>query len=250
MHWIRVNFKGRKVWGACDANGQLVVERGLVSMRYSDKEGSKLYSAGAAKISRITGEVPVELAAGTAQDSSAPRAAKKSSSGRGSGFGSAGTRTAAQAAAAKMSAAEQIAAIPDGTHVAFTDGACKGNPGPAGAGAVVKVAGGETLEEGRYLGIATNNVGELTAVGMALDLLEGAGVNTADPVVLFTDSKYTLGVLTQGWKAKANKELILSLRETVSKWPNLDIRWVAGHVGITENERADELAGNAVIARA
>lgn len=250
MHWIRVNFKGRKVWGACDDNGQLVVERGCVSMRYSDKEGSKLYSAGAANIGRITGEAPVELAAGTAQDSSAPRAAKKKSSGRGSVFGSAGTRTAAQAAAAKMSASEQIAAIPDGTHVAFTDGACKGNPGPAGAGAVVKVSGGETLEEGRYLGIATNNVGELTAVGMALDLLEGAGVNTADPVVLFTDSKYTLGVLTQGWKAKANKELILSLRATVAKWPNLDVRWVAGHVGITENERADELAGNAVISRA
>ncbi|MCP4808972.1 MAG: reverse transcriptase-like protein [Proteobacteria bacterium] len=133
-------------------------------------------------------------------------------------------------------------ALPEGTHLVFTDGACHGNPGPAGSGAVVNIAGGPTLEKSKALGIATNNVGELTAVGMALDLLEQGEVPKDATIALFTDSKYTMGVLAQGWKAKANRELILEIRGRLKDWPNLEINWVAGHVGVPENERADELA--------
>ncbi|MBW1879525.1 MAG: reverse transcriptase-like protein [Deltaproteobacteria bacterium] len=124
----------------------------------------------------------------------------------------------------------------------FTDGGCRGNPGPAGSGAVVVLPDGRRGEASRALGRATNNVGELTAIALALDLLEGAGVSESEPIALFTDSSYANGVLTRGWKAKANRDLILGLRERLTRWPNLTVYWVAGHVGIPENERADALA--------
>ena len=107
---------------------------------------------------------------------------------------------------------------------------------------MVKLADGTVLEDSRHLGIATNNVGELTAIDMALDLLSSAGVPQTATVALFTDSKYALGVLTQGWKAKANQSLIQGIKARLAQWPNFDIQWVAGHVGLPENERADALA--------
>ena len=242
MAWVRVNFKGKRVWAQVGVTGELVVEGGRVPIRYSDKPGAKVYNAGGSNISRIDGENPVELEAGVAAES------RPSSGGssRGSGFGSAGRRSKAQEAAARKLTADQIAALPEGTHVCFTDGACKGNPGPAGSGAVVKLADGRVLEASRFLGVATNNVGELTAIGMAIDLLEEARVSRDEPVVIFTDSSYSRGVLTQGWKAKANKELIELTKIRLRAWSRLTVNWVAGHAGIPENERADELAGAAI----
>ena len=234
MAWVRARFKGKDVWAEVGPDGVLVAQGGRTPIRYSDKAGAKVYRAGLSRI-EVVDRTPVELGAGVSAD-----AAKKK--GRGSGFGSAGTRTAAQAAAAKQDARARIDALPEGTHLAFTDGACKGNPGPAGSGAVVKLADGRVLEASRALGIATNNVGELTAIDMALDLFEEAGVDRGAAIALFTDSKYSLGVLTLGWKAKANQELILGLRDRLKAWPNLRIEWVAGHVGVPENERADALA--------
>ena len=243
MAWIRVTFKGKKVWAEVGPTGQLKVENGRVPIRYSDKEGAKIYSAGGANVSRIDGASPQELAVGAMAPASTGVAPN---SGRGSGFGSAGRRSKAQEEAARKLTAEQIASLPEGTHICFTDGACKGNPGPAGSGAVVKLADGRVLEASRFLGIATNNVGELTAIGMALDLLEEAAVSRSEPVVIFTDSSYSRGVLTQGWKAKANRELIELTKIRLRAWSQLKVHWVAGHAGIPENERADELAGAAV----
>lgn len=243
MGWVRVNFKGKRVWAQVGPSGELVVEGGRVPIRYSDKPGAKVYNAGGANVSRIDGESPVELEAGVAAES---RPSGKASSSKGSGFGSAGRRSKAQEEAARKLTADQIAALPEGTHVCFTDGACKGNPGPAGSGAVVKLADGRVLEASRFLGVATNNVGELTAIGMAIDLLEEARVSRDEPVVIFTDSSYSRGVLTQGWKAKANKELIELTKIRLRAWKHLTVNWVAGHAGIPENERADELAGAAI----
>ena len=243
MAWVRVQFKGKRVWAEVGAAGELVVQGGRVPIRYSDKAGAKIYNASGTNVSRIDGEEPRELEAGQAAPE---RPASTTPSSRGSGFGSAGRRTQAQEAAARQLTASQIEALPEGTHICFTDGACKGNPGPAGAGAVVKLADGRLMEEGRFLGVATNNVGELTVIGMALDLLEQAMVPREDHVVIFTDSSYSRGVLTQGWKAKANKALIDLIKKRLSVWPRLQINWVAGHAGIPENERADELAGQAV----
>ena len=238
MAWVRAQFKGKSVWAEIGAAGVVVEQGGRTPIRYSDKAGATIYRAGMRAV-EVTDRSPRDLPAGASADDKK----KKTSSKRGSGFGSAGTRTKAQADAALLDAKARIAALPEGTIVAFTDGACQGNPGPAGAGAVVTLADGTKLEAWRALGIATNNVGELTAVGMAIDLLEEAGVESDAAVSLFTDSKYTKGVLAQGWKAKANRELIGDIRERLQGWPNFTIEWVAGHVGVAENERADELAG-------
>lgn len=240
--WVEVQFKGKQVWAEVDDGGALKSDSGRTPIRYSKSANAKVYMAGTARVERDEGATPTDLPDGVAATPTTERAAPKASKKGASGFGSAGTRTKAQAASAKKDARSRIEALPPETHVCFTDGACKGNPGPAGAGAVVKLPDGTVLEDSRHLGIATNNVGELTAVDMALDLLEGASVPKSSAVALFTDSKYTVGVLTQGWKAKANQSLIRGIKDRLRAWPNFDIQWVAGHVGLTENERADELA--------
>ena len=130
--------------------------------------------------------------------------------------------------------------------LAFTDGACTGNPGPAGSGAVVKLSDGRTVEASRALGTATNNIGELTAIAMALDLLDQNDVTLAEPVAIFTDSQYAIGVLAKGWKAKANVELIAHIKARLRMRRATQLHWVAGHVGVVENERADELAREGV----
>jgi len=232
--WVEALFKGKRVWAQVREDGQIVSNGGRTPMRYSDGAEATIYMAGTSRIQRTPKAVPRSMPEG--------RAAGPTTKPRGSGFGSANRRTKAQAVSAKLDAKTRIAALPPGTHLCFTDGACKGNPGPAGAGAVVKLADGRVLEDSRHLGIATNNVGELTAVDMALDLLEKAKVPPTERVALFTDSRYALGVLTQGWKAKVNTQLIAHIKARLAQWPKLEIQWVAGHVGLPENERADELA--------
>ena len=240
MGWIRSSFRDKEVWARVDGSGALVVSGGRVPIRYSNKAGAKVYRAGASSVSPLDGATVENFEAGISADAAK---AKKSKS---SGFGSAGTRTAAQSAAAAADARQRLENLPEGTVVAFTDGGCKGNPGPAGSGAVVLLPDGRRGEASLSLGIATNNVGELTAIGLALDLLEEAEIPSDTPVALFTDSKYTNGVLCMGWKAKANRELILGLRERLKGRPGAVIHWVAGHVGIEGNERADALANDGV----
>ena len=156
-----------------------------------------------------------------------------------------GTRTASQAAAAKADATARVSSSSSAIHC-FTDGGCHGNPGPAGSGLLVKFPDGRVVEESRALGIATNNIGELTAIEMALDVLAAEGVDPAAEVVIFSDSQYARGVLTLGWKAKANVELIATIRQKLRARPGARMEWVAGHVGLPENERADQLAARGV----
>jgi len=128
----------------------------------------------------------------------------------------------------------------------WTDGACSGNPGPMGIG-VVAIDGGKRRELGEYLGIGTNNIAELTAIDRALDLA-GADAGTR-PVRIYTDSAYSIGVLSKGWKAKANQELIARMRRRLATLPNIEFVKVSGHAGIPENERCDELARDAITSR-
>ena len=239
MAWGRASFKGQKVWAEVDDAGALAAVAGRVPIRYSRSAGAKVYQAGSGRV-KLLGQAPEDLPEGASADDSG--GAKKERTSRGSGFGSAGSRTAHQAAMAEAAAKDLLASLDPQAVVAFTDGACRGNPGPAGSGAIVQLPDGRRGEASRALGTATNNVGELTAVGVALDLLEAGEVDHATEVAVLTDSKYTHGVLVQGWKAKANRELILRLRERLAGWPNLRLHWVAGHVGIDGNERADALA--------
>ena len=193
MPWKKADFKGKTVWAEVDAAGNPKAEGGRQAIRYSDKEGARIYRAGASRVEMKAGDVK-ELPAGTAADDGGGGAKKRSSS-RGSGFGSAGKRSQAQSMAAQAAAHELIQSFSDDVVVCFTDGACQGNPGPAGAGAVVKLPGGEVLERYAALGEATNNVGELTAVELALELIDEADVAADVEVELLTDSKYTFGVL-------------------------------------------------------
>ena len=71
-------------------------------------------------------------------------------------------------------------------------------------------------------------------------------LDRAREVLVHTDSSYTIGVLSKGWKAKKNVELIAKTRALVAGFANLKFQWVPGHSGVVENERCDELARAAV----
>ncbi len=131
----------------------------------------------------------------------------------------------------------------------FTDGACSGNPGPGGWGAVLRYNGREKELSGGETN-TTNNRMELTAVIEALNCLK-------EPckVTLTTDSKYVSDGIGKGWAEswqqngwrKADKKPALNpdLWERLLKLlkiHDVTINWVKGHAGHPENERCDELA--------
>src|SRR5262244_1793599 len=126
--------------------------------------------------------------------------------------------------------------------LAYTDGACTGNPGPMGIG-VVLLSGLHRKEISEYLGPrGTNNIAELTAIERALEAIRDRN----RPVIVYSDSSYAIGVLSSGWKAKANRELVERIRALVERFPNLRFVKVAGHAGVAENERCDQLAREAI----
>lgn len=137
----------------------------------------------------------------------------------------------------------------------FTDGACSGNPGPGGWGAIL-CAGGHEKEISGGESATTNNRMEMMAAIRALESLKKPSA-----VVLHTDSRYVLDGITKwikGWKAKGwktadkkpvkNEDLWRALEEAASRH-DVDWRWVRGHNDHVENERADALARGAIPAR-
>ena len=136
----------------------------------------------------------------------------------------------------------------------YTDGACKGNPGPGGWGVLLR-AGGNTKELYGGERATTNNRMELMAVIQALEALKRPCA-----VTLYLDSQYVLKGITEwlpGWKAKGwrtagktpvkNVELWQQLDELVQHSGHvIDWRWVRGHNGDAGNERADALANMGV----
>jgi ribonuclease HI len=141
------------------------------------------------------------------------------------------------------------------TVTIYTDGACSGNPGPGGWGAILlsgslrkEISGGDPA--------TTNNRMELLAAISALRELKGPS-----DVELYTDSKYVKQGISEwittwkanGWKRRSGKKLLPVKNEDL--WRKLDalvashrvtFRWVEGHAGHAENERADELARDAI----
>ena len=151
-----------------------------------------------------------------------------------------------KAAAPKKSGDEKIireikADLPEDAVLVFTDGASSGNPGPSGIGVLMLYKENEKSIS-RYIGQATNNIAELKAIQAGL--LEIKNKNL--PVRVFTDSKYAYGVLTLGWKAKKNQELIHAIQEVMATFKNIELVKVKGHAGIPENEKADKLAVAAI----
>ncbi len=131
-------------------------------------------------------------------------------------------------------------------HV-YTDGACTGNPGPMGIGVVILDTSPESTgrrELSLYLGMGTNNIAELTAIQRGL-----ADLPRDRPVIIYSDSAYSIGVLSLGWRAKANQELIANMRRQLGEFKRVSFIKVAGHAGIPENERCDELARQAIARR-
>ena len=130
----------------------------------------------------------------------------------------------------------------------FTDGACKGNPGPGGWGALL-VADGKQKELFGGEPNTTNNRMEMIAIIEALSAL-----NRPCNVVLHTDSQYVLKGITEwieGWKARGWKTAAKAPVKNVDLWLALDAEqarhhiewhWVRGHSGHVGNERADALA--------
>ena len=139
--------------------------------------------------------------------------------------------------------------------VMYTDGACRGNPGPGGWGVVLRFQGISKTLQG-YAPETTNNRMELTAVIEGLKALK-----RSCEVELFTDSKYVLQGLTEwlanwkrnGWKTAAKKpvkniDLWQQLEDEVTQH-EIDWNWVKGHAGIEGNELADQLANAAIDAQ-
>jgi len=124
----------------------------------------------------------------------------------------------------------------------YTDGACSGNPGPAGIG-VVLICGDSRREISRYIGKATNNRAEIQAV---IDALRCLHRPERIHVTLHTDSQLVYGLLALNWKAKANIDLVTEMRDLAQKCASLQVVKVRGHNGDPLNERADTLARNAL----
>lgn len=201
-----------------------------MEIRYK-RTDARAYRAAVANLSPVPGAKPLPDDACVDGEFVATAAAAKKSAGRKKGGSAA--KTAGHAAAAVVHAAD--------TWVAYTDGACSGNPGPAGSGAVLIRPGGRMSEGYEFLGTGTNNIAELTAIAIAARAVP----KDAPLVVIHTDSKYAIGVLSQGWKAKANGELIARIKTELAG-RRLKLVYVPGHSGVPLNERADELAREAI----
>jgi ribonuclease HI len=205
--WVKHRLRDSEVWAKVDDRGVLAADRdGRVEVVYKPASGAKVYRAGAKNLVPL-GDTPIELE---------PDAGASHVRG--------GTSPAANAI--------QV----------WTDGACTGNPGPAGIGVVI-LDGDQRTEISEYLGHGTNNIAELTAILRGLQRVS----DQSRPVIVYSDSAYSIGLLTQAWKAKANKELVEELRATCRQFADLQFVKVAGHAGIALNERVDELARTAIV---
>jgi ribonuclease HI len=248
MPWVEALLRGQKVLAKARADGAFVEDDGRVEIRYKPNDG-RAYRALARNLAR-TSESRV-----LPDDHCAPAevAPPKTDASATSGAAATAPRAAGRATKAASKATSKGGPV-DATPlaatdwVAYTDGACSGNPGPAGLGVIVLAPGGAAAHEGyEYLGIATNNVAELTAILRAVEATPAA----APRIVVHTDSQYAIGVLAKGWRAKANTELIETIRAAITARGRGGVKlvYVPGHAGVPLNERADELAREAIRAR-
>ena len=134
----------------------------------------------------------------------------------------------------------------------YTDGACRGNPGPGGWAAILRYADKETVIQGAELETTNNRMELIAAVSALQKLKRSCDVN------LTTDSRYLMDGVTNwlanwksnGWKTSAkkpvkNEDLWRMLDELVANH-NVSWNWVKGHSGHIENERVDQLANEAL----
>jgi ribonuclease HI len=215
MPWIQARLHGQPIFARAHDDGSLQIENDHVAVCYG-KGADRLYQARPANV--VVSE-PRSLL---------PDEACKPGD------------TVVRSAAKRRAASDSALQAPRNAVIVYADGACSGNPGPAGLGVVV-VERKARVDRSEFLGEATNNIAELMAIERALDLLK----EPARPAVIYTDSSYAIGVLTKGWKAKANVELVGRVKVRLAKRPATRLVHVPGHAGVELNERADELAREA-----
>jgi ribonuclease HI len=219
-----MHLRGARVLARCDPAGDLTVQGGRVEVRYRPEDG-RAYRAAPRNLEPLPDEalLPDDHCVAAAEPASRParREAKRSAS------------------------TTSWPTEPVGDQVlVYADGACSGNPGPAGLGVVMRW-GDAQWELSEYLGEGTNNIAELTAIQRAAQKVP----DPSRPVLILTDSRYSIGVLTQGWKAKANRELVAETKEALGALERVELAHVPGHAGVLLNERADELARLAIETR-
>jgi ribonuclease HI len=125
--------------------------------------------------------------------------------------------------------------------IAYTDGACKGNPGPAGIGVVV--IADKVYKYSQYLGDQkTNNIAELSAILLLLQIIN----DKTSQVEVYTDSNYVIGVLQKKHNFNKNIDLINQIKEELKKFKNIKFFKVKAHSTNYYNNLADQLAVNAI----
>lgn len=214
--WKACTFRDQTVYVRVLADGKPIVRKGCVEIRYK---------LGATKSYRPSREnIEEQDDAKVLPDSEM------------------GGSASASASAKHLKETPSTPVGPD-TIVIYTDGACSGNPGPAGSGVLITQTGKQTRIS-EFFPDGTNNMAELSAILSALTELDDQECQR--PIHLYTDSAWCLGILVGGWKAKTNLKLIERIKEQMTRCPQLEMLKVKGHAGIEGNEEADYLATRAI----
>lgn len=223
MPWVKAVLRGQTIFARANDDGSLRADGGRVEIRYKANDGRR-YNAGEKNLVVLDKTVLPDETCGDA-----------------AGVPGKGAVPGAAAAPGEPAAPpEPVVPLPEGSPVCYTDGACTGNPGPAGVGIII-TQGESVLEISEFLGSGTNNIAELTAIYRAVQ-----NVDEGVPMMIYTDSQYSIGVLSKAWKPKMNIGLIAEIKKALEKHPGTRFAYVRGHSGIPLNERADELAREAV----
>ena len=145
-----------------------------------------------------------------------------------------------------------------GAVAVFTDGACRGNPGPGAYGFMIQDQTGAVVAEGSDIAThTTNNKMELMGVIKGLEMVQDA-LPFANEIYVYTDSKYVVDGINSwvaGWKRRGWKKADNKVPENIDLWKSLDMlatqmspkfNWVKGHAGHPQNEYVDQLANIAL----
>ena len=215
MPWKPYDYRDDKVWVRVLDTGKPIVRRGLVEFRYK-LGATKSYRTQRENFEEPEGEVEILSDAD---------------------FGGTTTTPSTKLREQPKAPADEH------TIIIHTDGACSGNPGPAGIGVHLRRPD-KLTEISEYIGDATNNVAELKAILRAIEALDES--ERERNIHLYTDSGWSLGVLIGGWKAKKNVKIIEQIKVKLPDFPKLELLKVRGHAGQEGNEEADALATKAV----
>jgi len=207
-------FRGCKVYAQVSQDGTLLAKDGVVKIKYQLQQENE-YVARASAIQEIT-ESELKKSKNQREKKEKPPRIQKS----------------------PLLSEEDF---DNNTIFVFTDGACTGNPGPAGIGVFLQYRD-HRKEISRFIGSGTNNTAELIAIKVALQEIKDPTL----PVALFTDSSYCYGVLTGSFKAKKNRDLVEQIKKEMRRFPLLKFIKVEGHKGIEGNEKANLLAQQAI----